>query len=280
MRGTPTVGSVISGAVIVYRVDVIGKISQYLDSDTSDHLYNKVPLLREQNSFRLLSLEQGRWSQPISFTLHEAPLEKAPLYTALSYAWINTDSAKGDAEKPKRTFERVQCNGATMEISTNLWAALRRLRNTKAGANLWVDAVCINQKDHQERNHQVGMMRKIYEKATLVIIWLGEMAANDDWGEALLPTLNLDQLTKWFGDKRYKPKWEAFVERQERRVRQKELNVLSRDIFGAFCILWLLSVGVEASNINHLRHIAESVTIVNGLQAFMEQSWVCAYHPR
>ncbi|KAG7147726.1 Heterokaryon incompatibility protein 6 like [Verticillium longisporum] len=38
---------------------------------------------------------------------------------------------------------------------------------------LWVDAVCIDQEHHKERNHQVGQMKRIYENADNVIIWLG-----------------------------------------------------------------------------------------------------------
>ncbi|EAT86242.1 hypothetical protein SNOG_06411 [Parastagonospora nodorum SN15] len=46
------------------------------------------------------------------------------------------------------------------------------------GAWLWVDALCINQDNILERNHQVGQMKDIYQGAGLVITWLG--AATDD----------------------------------------------------------------------------------------------------
>ena len=39
---------------------------------------------------------------------------------------------------------------------------------------LWVDAVCINQSDIEERGHQVKLMRRIYKNATRVLIWIGE----------------------------------------------------------------------------------------------------------
>lgn len=39
---------------------------------------------------------------------------------------------------------------------------------------LWVDALCINQNDILERNSQVSMMRTIYSRARMVLIWLGE----------------------------------------------------------------------------------------------------------
>ena len=45
-------------------------------------------------------------------------------------------------------------------------------RNAKIA--IWIDAVCINQSDLEERSQQVTMMRQIYSKATTVLIWLGE----------------------------------------------------------------------------------------------------------
>lgn len=38
----------------------------------------------------------------------------------------------------------------------------------------WIDAICINQDDPQERAVQVNMMSDIYQKADEVVIWLGE----------------------------------------------------------------------------------------------------------
>lgn len=47
------------------------------------------------------------------------------------------------------------------------------LRHTHSARNIWVDAICINQADIEERNHQVHIMRRIYLKAASVIVWLG-----------------------------------------------------------------------------------------------------------
>jgi hypothetical protein len=37
---------------------------------------------------------------------------------------------------------------------------------------LWIDALCINQADDEERNHQVAQMARIYSSAGLVVIWI------------------------------------------------------------------------------------------------------------
>ena len=38
---------------------------------------------------------------------------------------------------------------------------------------LWIDSLCINQKDIEERGQEVGIMGPIYAKAKQVLIWLG-----------------------------------------------------------------------------------------------------------
>lgn len=64
-------------------------------------------------------------------------------------------------------------NGQKCLVRANLWSALNQLRNEHTERILCVDALCINQYDTFERNHQVGQMTKIYEQATRVICWIG-----------------------------------------------------------------------------------------------------------
>lgn len=86
-------------------------------------------------------------------------------YEALSYTW-------GDPTG-KVT---IKLDGCSFEVAHNLAAALRRLRAKRGYRYLWVDAVCINQADEQERNSQVALMGLIYRTAEQVIIWLGREA--------------------------------------------------------------------------------------------------------
>jgi hypothetical protein len=44
---------------------------------------------------------------------------------------------------------------------------------------LWIDALCINQANIDERNHQVGQMDRIYKDAEEVVIWVGCKSLND-----------------------------------------------------------------------------------------------------
>jgi hypothetical protein len=63
---------------------------------------------------------------------------------------------------------------------------------------LWIDAICINQKDLAERSVQVTRMRDIYIRATTVFIWLGEATADTD--DVLGFLCDLDKLKSvWTG---------------------------------------------------------------------------------
>jgi hypothetical protein len=89
--------------------------------------------------------------------------------TALSYVWGDPNSQK-----------KISVNGQTVHITLNLFHALRDLRDAQRVHRLWVDAICINQFDLQERNQQVGLMGSIYSMAQHTVIYLGERSVDSD----------------------------------------------------------------------------------------------------
>ncbi|EJT79134.1 hypothetical protein GGTG_04223 [Gaeumannomyces tritici R3-111a-1] len=58
-------------------------------------------------------------------------------------------------------------------LTPNLNAALMCLRRENSGRSLWVDAICIDQANNEENNHQVGQMGTVYSSAGRVLFWLG-----------------------------------------------------------------------------------------------------------
>ena len=52
--------------------------------------------------------------------------------------------------------------------------AMSRFDLSECGMHFWIDALCINQLDVDEKNEQVGRMREIYSNAPCVLIWLGD----------------------------------------------------------------------------------------------------------
>lgn len=61
----------------------------------------------------------------------------------------------------------------TMGVTTNLELALRYIRQEKRTVTLWIDALCINQGDEDEKQVQVQRMDWVYANASPVVIWLG-----------------------------------------------------------------------------------------------------------
>lgn len=69
-------------------------------------------------------------------------------------------------------MNQIILDGKKFAVTENLFEALTRLRDVKKVRTLWVDAVCINQKDNTEKTVQVMMMGKIYSQASQVLVWL------------------------------------------------------------------------------------------------------------
>ncbi|KAG9790969.1 hypothetical protein KCU88_g1141, partial [Aureobasidium melanogenum] len=76
-----------------------------------------------------------------------------------------------------------------MMITSNLQLALSRLRKVQKDTYLWVDAVCINQADADEKSIQVRRISEIYRDAAAVIVWLGEENDSTGLGIQLLSNL-------------------------------------------------------------------------------------------
>jgi hypothetical protein len=93
----------------------------------------------------------------------QRPSRRTHMYEALSYVW-------GD---PKETLP-ISVDEDQFHITVNLHAALLRLRDHSFERIIWVDAICIDQSNNEERKQQVQLMAKIYSNAHRVIVWLGE----------------------------------------------------------------------------------------------------------
>lgn len=150
--------------------------------------------LSSPNAIRLIELVAGPWEDDVQCNIHIVDLSSLPEYTALSYSW--GDDPQDDPGQPtivsalfkafNPTADFFRCNGKIFPISTNLYNALRRLRD-KSIKYLWVDQICIDQSNIIERSDQVQKMGKIYSGARLVAIWLGE---EDNY---TIPAFNLIQ---------------------------------------------------------------------------------------
>ena len=131
--------------------------------------------------------------QAIHLGMLEIPLDQNELgYDALSYTWgkPTSDLSRQNPWMTGRITPReyasqvIYVNGKELTVTTNLLYALERLQPRYQGMRkvqyLWVDAICINQNDDQEKAEQVKMMGDIYKKAAEVLVWLGEEDGDTD----------------------------------------------------------------------------------------------------
>ena len=136
--------------------------------------------LRRSRAIRLLRvIATGNSSKPMSYAIVTVDSEDWPSFSALSYTWgspfLNGRQNQGEplVVPPDLVFD----DGTSLEITQNLSSALSHFQQLKFVGYFWVDSICINQEDAQERESQVAIMGAIYANASKVIVWLGE----EDW---------------------------------------------------------------------------------------------------
>jgi hypothetical protein len=98
-------------------------------------------------------------------------------FDALSYTWGTQNG----------TFPMV-CNSQTLQVHHNLFSALPYLatrHGTTGDRPIWIDAVCINQKDQPEKSIHIHRMNQIYRRAETVWVWLGVSSEQDRIPEAI-----------------------------------------------------------------------------------------------
>jgi hypothetical protein len=84
-------------------------------------------------------------------------------YEAISYTW-GTNVCEAS----------ISIEGRDLPIPLNLKLALLRVRDDEHERRIWADAVCINMADLMERGHQLSNIRRIFQGAERVLVWLGE----------------------------------------------------------------------------------------------------------
>ncbi|KAI2613254.1 heterokaryon incompatibility protein-domain-containing protein [Hypoxylon sp. NC1633] len=141
--------------------------------------------LRE-DEIRILVLEAGDPDSEISCRLVTCSHGDRLPYDAISYAWGNPANVMA-----------INCNGMAVQIPVNLYNALFWLRKRTEDRLLWIDALCINQEDMEERGDQVQKMATIFSCARKTLVWL--RPETKDTKGALYPPVRYDRLNKNVG---------------------------------------------------------------------------------
>jgi Heterokaryon incompatibility protein (HET) len=144
--------------------------------------YFEYESIESPHDLRACELLPGNVDEDVHIKLYHQPLSTLKECEALSYEW-------GGQIKDNIIY----CDGKILKVTRNLMVALKRLRNKKLPSSesrlLWIDAVCINQRDADEVPKQILIMSKIYSHAKRVLVWIGEEKTLTREAFGILPVL-------------------------------------------------------------------------------------------
>lgn len=174
---------------------------EYPESDSQEPVttYNGVPRksLRKarplvDDEIRLLDLEYGTHESPLTGSLRIVRLSDNPVYEPLSYTWEDDDTAQPSKDNIKDDVHPALFlldTDCSLDLTPNCARALCSVRKSTADRTIWVDSICVNQDDPEERSRQVDMMKGIYSRAFRVLVYLGREATEHDSSSSLAMAL-------------------------------------------------------------------------------------------
>lgn len=142
--------------------DDTSKQPQVATSTTNENFTHE-PLNRDEQSIRVIKLQKGTRKGDVHCDLKHIDIEDNT-YVCLSYVW----------GEPEPTC-KIYINGKSFQVRQNLYNFLIRARKFRKQEWLWIDAICIDQTDNDERGHQVRLMALIYSRAKHVLVYPGEV---------------------------------------------------------------------------------------------------------
>ena len=163
------------------------------------------PLNAQKSEIRLIYLLPGSAEDRISIRLIQVPFVQAKKaqYEALSYTWGSTEDAQSILVRcnshhrsilgrlwQKKDGASSDDDWSTLQVTKNLAIALRHLRRPEKFRVLWIDAICIDQQNMQERSTEVSRMDEIYRDASRVTVWLGPKSFDSDLAMETLSLLS------------------------------------------------------------------------------------------
>ena len=115
------------------------------------------------HDFRVVRILPSSGNNVIRCELVASTLASGVAYEALSYC-------AGDPTDCRN----IMLNGFPFNTYHTMYEALEQFRLHNADRLFWIDQICINQTDTDERDSQVLLMRQIYQHAIRTHIWLGK----------------------------------------------------------------------------------------------------------
>jgi hypothetical protein len=157
-----------------------------VNNNTNTDSFQHVQLDHEKASIRLVDIlphlspdgliqcrmfQTTTYNKPYLYVSQENPTgsrharkrHSSSSYICLSYTW----------GKPDNGFP-IRINGKIFRVRQNLYEFLEIAWRKQFRHNFWIDALCIDQSNVTERNHQVQQMGQIFSQAEEVFMWLGQ----------------------------------------------------------------------------------------------------------
>jgi hypothetical protein len=149
------------------------------------HALNAIYTPLSRDEIRLVVLRKFvHYKEAIKVDLITSQWPPSQQYEALSYVW-------GDQAIRSTILVSVGGGGPPRRcpVTRNLYAALQHLRRPDSDRVLWIDALCIDQTNVEEKGQQVVRMDRIYQTARNVCVWLGPGTNDSDRAMAAVPRL-------------------------------------------------------------------------------------------
>jgi hypothetical protein len=149
------------------------------DNTPHEEWYPYKPLDALRKQIRVLQVKPGTSDGLVECSVRHISLldEPVPKYEAVSYVW---SLVKGSA--------CIVLDGNTINVPAAAEEVLRNFRGPDKERVLWIDAICINQRDLDERGHQVALMGEVYTKTAHTLVWLGKA---DKWTSKAFESLEV-----------------------------------------------------------------------------------------
>lgn len=166
--------------------------------------YNYEPI--ESGWIRILDLlNKPGDNGPLQCRLRQIRLPQAKVrnsehdFNALSYVW-GSNHQRYEMQVLPKTGPGSSLTFETIPLTRSLYNAIRDLRDCDdiQPKTFWIDQICINQSNDEEKSHQVSQMGKVFQYATSVWTYLGPQEEKDDGALDLMAQIcdHFEQLTK------------------------------------------------------------------------------------
>ncbi|KAJ4409446.1 hypothetical protein N0V82_009466 [Gnomoniopsis sp. IMI 355080] len=120
--------------------------------------------------------------EPLRCRLRQVELQSPEAdYNALSYVW-GSDRKPFAMQVLRESRPGSSTSTGTIHLTRSLYHALRDLRDCAEiqPKTFWIDQICIDQGNEDEKSHQVSQMGKVFAHATRVWTYLGSHQETDD----------------------------------------------------------------------------------------------------